>query len=311
VPSPLAKLFGVTLCGLQLFLYVFSAVGGPTLWALAHWYGWDDPVRGSWLLSPLLEGWCVIGMVLGVLILLISRRWALPSGVEWGWMGIRLSLLVFLVLFGGYLAGGLEHDLTISLMTGVCLLIPAPLFWQLGSRTIYTILTLTSDDFQVRRRHLLSGANRIFLSYRRKDSQAWTERIADELKAYFGIKAVFQDVEAIPVGVDFRQHLHAQLEQCQVVLVVIGAEWLTMKDDSETRRLDQESDVVRLEIEVALQRKVPLIPLLVDNATMPSQEELPETIRALAFQNGLSIRGNPDFRQDMNRLIQALEQYVR
>ena len=105
VPSPLAKLLGVTLCGLQLFLYCCSAVGGPTLWALAQWYGRDDPLRGSWLLSLVLEGWCVIGMVLGILILLISRRWALPSGVEWGWMGIRLGLVVFLVLFGSYVGG--------------------------------------------------------------------------------------------------------------------------------------------------------------------------------------------------------------
>ena len=95
---------------------------------------------------------------------------------------------------------------------------------------------------------------------------------------------MFQDVEAIPPGVDFRQHFHTQLDQCQVVLVVIGPGWLTIKDDLGTRRLDQESDMVRLEIEVALQRKIPLIPLLVDNATMPSHEQLPKTIQAFAFQ---------------------------
>jgi hypothetical protein len=69
--------------------------------------------------------------------------------------------------------------------------------------------------------------------------------------------------------------------------------------------------MVRLEIEVSLQRKIPLIPLLVDNATMPSRDQLPETIRAFAFQNGLAMRGNPDFRHDMRRLIQALEPYLR
>jgi hypothetical protein len=226
-------------------------------------------------------------------------------------MGIRLSLLVFLVLFGSYLAGGLEHDVTSSLITGTCLLIPAPIFWKLGATTIQTILAFTSEDFQVPQKHRLSEENRIFLSYRRKDSRTSTDRIGDALKSYFGAKAVFQDVEAIPPGVDFRQYLHARLDQCQVVLVVIGPGWLTIKDDLGTRRLDQEGDMVRLEIEVTLQRKIPLIPLLVDNATMPSHEQLPETIQALAFQNGLPIRGNPDFRQDMDRLIQALERYVR
>jgi hypothetical protein len=81
-PSPLTKLLGATACGLQLFLYVCSAVGGPALWVLAQWNGWEDPLRGSWLLSLALEGWCLVGMVLGLLILQISRRWALPSGVE-------------------------------------------------------------------------------------------------------------------------------------------------------------------------------------------------------------------------------------
>jgi hypothetical protein len=249
-------------------------------------------------------------MVLGILILQISRRWALPSGLEWGWMGIRLSLFVFVVLFGSELAGWLKHHTTISLITGVCLLIPAPLFWQLGSTTIQTILALTADNFQVQPRRRLSGANRIFLSYRHKDSQTWTERIGDDLKACFGAKAVFQDVEAIPPGVDFRQHLHAQLGQCQVVLVVIGPAWLTITDELGTRRLDQASDIVRLEIEVALQHKIPIIPLLVEKATMPLQEQLPGTIQQLAFYNALPIRGNPDFRKDMSRLIEALECYV-
>jgi hypothetical protein len=277
---------------------------------LAQWYGWDDPLRGSWLLSLVLEGWCAIGMVLGLLILQISRRWALPTGMEWGWMGIRLSLLVFLVLFGIYLAGGLEHDVAISLITGVCLLMAAPLFWQLGSTTMQTILALTPEDFQVRPKHRLVGDNRIFLSYRRADSKIWTDWIGNDLKEYFGTKAVFQDVEAIPSGVDFRQHIHTQLDQCQVILPVIGPAWLTIKDDQGTRRLDQEGDLVRLEIEVALQRKIPIIPLLVDNATMPAREKLPVTIQKLAFQNGLPIRGNPDFRHDMRRLIQAIELYV-
>ncbi len=86
-PTPLSKLFAVSLCGLQLFAYFFSAVGGVTLWALAQWQGWDDPLKGSLLLSFALEGWCVIGMALGLTILVIGRRWAISSGVEWGWMG--------------------------------------------------------------------------------------------------------------------------------------------------------------------------------------------------------------------------------
>ena len=309
-PSPLSKLFAVSLCGVQLFAYLFSAVGGITLWGLAQWQGWQDPLKGSLLLSFALEGWCVIGVALGLIILFISRRWAVPAGVEWGWMGIRLGLLVLLVLFGSYLIGGLEHDVNISLITSVCMLLPAQLFWQLGSTTIRTIKALTAEQFEVRPKHLLQGENLIFVSYRRGDSQSWTDRIADDLKETFGQNAVFQDVVAIPPGVDFRQHLQTQLQHCRVVLVVIGPDWVTAKDEQGGRRLDQEHDWVRLEIEIALQRKVAVIPLLMDRAKMPTEKELPKSIKALAFQNSLPIRSNPDYRGDVNHLIRSLEEYV-
>lgn len=310
-PSPLARLLMVSLCGFQLLVYALSAIGGVMLWAVARWYGWHDPLQDSRLLSLILEGSCVIGLVIGMLILLISRRWALSPGVEWGWMGIRLSLLVFLVLFGSEMVGWLEEDLTISFITGVSLIIPAQLFWQLGSTTIRTVLAFTPEDFQVHQQHRLLGKNQIFVSYRRADSKVWSDRIADELKAYFGSQAVFQDVEGIPPGVDFRQHLYAQLDQCQVLLLVIGPGWLTIKDEYENLRLDQPGDIVRLEIEVAMQRKIPIIPLLIDNATMPSSEKLPKSIQELAFQNVLLIRGNPDFRHDMKRLVEAVKRYVQ
>ena len=310
-PSPLSKLFAVCLCGVQLFAYLLSAVGGITLWGLTQWQGWQDPLKGYLKVYIPMEGWVLVGPTLGLIILFVSRRWAIPTGVGWGWMGIRLGLLVFAVLVGSSRMGGLEQDVNFSLITSLCLLIPAPLFWQLGSNTIYNIKALTPEQFEVRQKHLLQGKNLIFVSYRRGDSQSWTDRLADDLKMHFGKKALFQDVEAIPPGVDFRQHLQTQLQNCQVVLVVIGPDWVAAMDEQGNRRLDQEQDWVRLEIEIALQRKIVLIPLLVDNAKMPSQNELPKSIKEFAFQNSLPIRRNPDFRNDMNRLIRSLEEIVK
>ena len=309
-PSPLFKLFAVSLCCIQLLLYVLSAVGGVLVWAMAQGQGWKDPLKESLVGSLALEGWALVGLILGFMIFLISRRWAVPAGVEWGWMGIRLGLFVFVVLFVVYLLDGLDPLVNISLITSLCLFIPAPLFWQLGTQTLYNIKALSAEDFQIRLRHPLHEENVIFLSYRRQDSQIWTDRISDELKAHFGRKSVFQDVEAIPAGADFRRHLQTQLQNCQIVLVVIGPNWILAGDEQGNRRLDQQEDLVRLEIEIALGRKIPLIPLLVDEAKMPTQKELPESLKDLTFQNGLPIRGNPDFCNDMNRLIFELEKYL-
>lgn len=307
LPSHLAKLFVLSLCAGQLVLYVVAAVGGLTLWSLTQLQGWDNPLKDSLWLSIALEGWCVVGILLGLIILFSCRRWAVSSGIEWGWMAIRLGLLMLVVLFASYLLGGLEEDITVSLITSLCLIPPAFLFWRLGIGTIQAIKALTPEHFEVRRKYLLPGEHLIFLSYRRADSQVWSERIADDLKQHFGHKAVFQDIEAIPPGVDFRQHIQSQLQHCRVMLVTIGPHWVTATDEHGNRRLDCEQDWVRYEIEWALQQQAELIPLLVNNATRPSQKQLPEPIHQLASQNDLRIRSNPDFRGDMNKLIQALE----
>jgi hypothetical protein len=286
-------------------------LGGGIVWIWAYWEGSEDLLGGYPLLSVAIEGWCLVSIVVGLIILILSRGWALQTGVEWGWIGIRLGGVVLLVLFGSYLVGALDRAVNVSLITSVCLWSPAPLFGRLGFQTVHRIMALSPGDFQVRRKHHLSGEHLIFVSYRREDSQAWTDRITDELKHYFGLRAVFHDVESIPAGVDFRQHLRTELSHCQAMLVIIGLEWLNAKTIDGSRRLDHEEDWVRVEIEIGLQRRIPIIPVFVGKASVPSSETLPETIKALAFQHALPIRGNPDFRKDMDRLIEALEQYVQ
>ena len=132
-------------------------------------------------------------------------------------------------------------------------------------------------------------------------------RIYDRLIDHFGDGTVFQDVEDIPLGMDFSEHISGVVSKCDAFLAIIGDEWLNADDGQGGRRLDNPADNVRIEIESALQRKIPLIPVLVSGATMPREDLLPESLRKLAYRNATQVRPNPDFRPDMTRLIEGLE----
>jgi hypothetical protein len=148
---------------------------------------------------------------------------------------------------------------------------------------------------------------RVFISYRREDTRHVADRIHDRLAAHFGRKTVFKDVDSIPLGFDFRRALEEALEQSGVMLVVIGDRWLNLTDKTGKRRLDDENDFVRIEIEAALQRRIAVLPLLVDGASIPATSVLPASLGELAFQQGATIRPDPDFHNDMDRIIRALE----
>ena len=152
---------------------------------------------------------------------------------------------------------------------------------------------------------------KIFISYRRDDSNDITGRIYDWLVQHFGPDYVFKDVDSIPLGVDFKQHLDQAVAQCSVFLTVIGTDWLFTSETAEKSRLYNSADFVRIEVESALQRDIPLIPIFVREASMPSAEDLPDSLKSLVFRNGISIRPDPDFHSDMNRLIRAIDDYVK
>ncbi|HUG90094.1 MAG TPA: protein kinase [Planctomycetaceae bacterium] len=151
---------------------------------------------------------------------------------------------------------------------------------------------------------------RIFISYRRDDSIDIAGRIYDRLEGEFGREAVFIDVDAIPPGVDFREHLTSAVGACDVLLAVIGDEWLEVRHEAGllagTRRLDDPADFVRIEIEAALTRGIRVIPVLVGQAKMPAPERLPAELAQLAFRNAAEVRSGRDFRGHVERLIKAL-----
>jgi formylglycine-generating enzyme required for sulfatase activity len=153
---------------------------------------------------------------------------------------------------------------------------------------------------------------KIFISYRREDSEHITGRICDHLEARFGHENVFLDVNAIPFGVDFREHLDRAVGQCGVLLAVIGEQWLDVRHREGAkqgrRRLDDPADFVRIEIESALARGIPVVPVLVGRADMPGEEELPQgLLRKLAYRQAAEVRSGRDFRDHVDRLIRGIE----
>jgi len=144
---------------------------------------------------------------------------------------------------------------------------------------------------------------KIAISYRRADSEAMTGRIFDRLIARYGKDAIFRDIDDIPVGIDFRQHINETLLKTDVLLAIIGPEWLGQRG----KRIQEEADPVRVEVETAMRRKVPTIPVLIGSTKMPTAEQLPPGLKDFAFRNAVKVDTGLDFDYHMDRLIRAMD----
>jgi hypothetical protein len=147
---------------------------------------------------------------------------------------------------------------------------------------------------------------RIAISYRRADTGPIAGRIFDWLVDRYGEKSVFIDIEQIPFGTDFRSHIREVLLQTDVLIAVIGTGWLG-RTDARHSRIQEEADPVRVEIETALERKIAIIPVLIDQATMPAKDELPSTFGDFAYLNAPAVSSGRDFRTHMERLMTAID----
>jgi hypothetical protein len=117
---------------------------------------------------------------------------------------------------------------------------------------------------------------------------------------------MFMDIDTIPPGADFTEVIDEAVSSCDVLIAVIGKQWLTAADSSGKRRLDDAGDFVRLEIKAALERNVRVIPALVQGATFPAADTLPSAIAALALRNAIELRRD-NYHQAVARLIAAIE----
>jgi hypothetical protein len=147
---------------------------------------------------------------------------------------------------------------------------------------------------------------KIAISYRRADTEVMAGRIRDRLAARYGDDAVFMDIDDIPFGTDFRVHIREVVIQSDVLLPIVGRGWLGTRGG--TRRIDDETDFVRLEVETALSKGIPIIPVLVGSARMPQPAQLPESLKNFVFLNAAPVATGRDFHQHMERLIRSIDQ---
>ncbi|MEX2517741.1 MAG: SUMF1/EgtB/PvdO family nonheme iron enzyme [Paracoccaceae bacterium] len=155
----------------------------------------------------------------------------------------------------------------------------------------------------------MSGG-KIFISYRRADSQWAAARLYDALTAAFPDDRVFMDVEKIAPGQDFVDVLEGQVGACDVFLALIGPEWLSLHSADGTRRIDEARDFVRLEIASALGRaETVTIPILIDGAAPPAPADLPEDLRPLARRQFLRLT-HEGYRTEVGALIDAIRKLL-
>lgn len=151
--------------------------------------------------------------------------------------------------------------------------------------------------------------SKLFISYRRSDTEQIAGRIVERLSKRFGKGSVFLDMDSIPVGDDYREHLKSSMRQCQVLLALIGEKWLEKSSLGGSRILNP-SDPVRIEIESAFENQIPIIPVLIGRANMPEDNNLPSSFGNFPYLNAANIDPGRDFNIHMDRLIEELERIL-
>lgn len=149
----------------------------------------------------------------------------------------------------------------------------------------------------------------LFLSYRREDSAGHTGRLHDKLAQRWGADRLFWDIDSIAPGEDFVEAIDRTLDQCRLVIVVIGPRWLDVVTEEGLRRIDDAADYHRQEILRAIERRIRLMPVLVGGARMPKPSALPAPLQTLARRHAFEIT-DKRFSYDTSQLIEAIERQL-
>ena len=152
---------------------------------------------------------------------------------------------------------------------------------------------------------LASKHVRVFISYRRSDSAFAAHAIYQKLVDYYGSDSVIFDVDTIPLGENFVNYLNEQVRQCSALLALIGDHWL---DSENKERLHSLDDFVRIEIQAALRRKIPVIPVLVGNAPVPSRQDLPRGLKGLVTRHAAELKPGRTFEAQLEGLVKGLDE---
>jgi hypothetical protein len=148
----------------------------------------------------------------------------------------------------------------------------------------------------------------IFISYRVQDTAGETGRLVDDLKQHFADGQLFMDIDNLEPGVEFDVVIEKYLNSCEVMLVVVGPYWLGNREH-QTPRINDPNDWVKLEVSSALKRRIRVIPVLVDGACLPKEEELPPELKPLLKRQSYEL-SNKRWQYDVDRLIDFLIRVV-
>jgi len=146
----------------------------------------------------------------------------------------------------------------------------------------------------------------IFISYRRDDAAGHAGRLADRLVEHFGRDRIFRDIDNIEPGEDFVTVIENAVGSCDILIAVIGRNW---NSATSSGRLDNPNDFVRLEIATALRRDIRVIPVLVQRASMPKPEDLPDDLDKLTRRNAVELT-DLRWQSDVDQLISVLERVL-
>ena len=155
-----------------------------------------------------------------------------------------------------------------------------------------------------------SGGARVFISYRREEGEAYADVLMDRLLTSAPRAEVFRDTDTLQPGVVFSEKIDETIRTCDIVLALIGQTWLNAVDQSGSRKLNNPSDWVRRELAAALRYKKRVVPCLIEGATMPTREELPEDLAGLEMRHALSF-SHAIPRRETDELVQMVKNWWR
>ena len=152
--------------------------------------------------------------------------------------------------------------------------------------------TQAFEKAEKRKKEAGRSVPRVFICYRRMDAAYQADLLYEKLSRYYQEpeKYIFMDIERVPLGVDLDEYLASYLSECDTLLALMSYLWMCEDQATGAPRIQNEDDYVRAEIRVALERQIPLIPIVFDDAKRPKSHELPKDIRKLSKMTGMTIR---------------------
>jgi tetratricopeptide (TPR) repeat protein len=146
---------------------------------------------------------------------------------------------------------------------------------------------------------------KVFISYRQEDAAGYAQAVYGQLERHLGRNQIFMDVDTVDPGADFATRIEDAIGESEVVIALIGNRWMGVRDNGPPRIQDPK-DFVHGEIATALAREIIVIPVLVDGATLPTMDELPQSLQPLLRRQVLELR-NTRFRFDLEQILQAVQ----